>query len=475
MAIFSGLLLKGSLLPATDLGLRRVSIHAGSAVADLVLPSEVPVAVLTPTVVDILQARRGDDGLTAKRYHLSLPGYPALDPSKTLAQSGIDDGAVLLLSQGSTPPPAFLHYDEAEAVAAARAGSDTSTNPGYRRAARIIAAVAANAMTAIGMLVLARNALSATARDRHATVAVLVIVGVIALLAAALTDRLHGDAVAEPALNAVGITFAAIAGFVAVPGGPGIYNVLLAATAAAVTCVLAIRASRRAAVALTAASCAATVGAVAALVGAITGAPPYAIGAASALISLGLLGVAARVSIVLAGLSPRVQPMPGTDEPEANGAGLAARALRADAWLSSLLTAFASSAAVGAVVTVLAGAQRMSCIAFGSITGALLLLRARSTHDARALTFVIAGIAVVGTTVAVAASSTPGRGPWMAAATAALAAGVMFLGFVAPTLSTPLVLRRSLDALEWLALVGTVPLTCWLCGLYGAARGLHFR
>lgn len=473
--MFSEFRLKGSLLPATDLGLRRVSIHAGSAVADVALPSEVPVAVLMPSVVDILQAREADDGLTAKRYHLSLPGSPALDPSKTLAQSGIEDGAVLLLIQGSAPPPVFLHHDVAEAVAEARAASDSSTTDGYRRAARITGAVAANAMTAIGMLVLARNALSATARDRHATVAVLVIVGLIALLSAALTHRLHRDAVAEPALNAIAITFAAVAGFLAVPGGPGIYNLLLAATAAAVTCVLAIRVSRCAAVALTAVSCAAAVGAMAALLGAITGAPPYAIGAASALTSLGLLGVAARVSIVLAGLSPRVQPMPGTDESEANGAGLAARALRADAWLSSLLAAFASSAAVGAVVTVLAGAQRMSCIAFGSVTGALLLLRGRSTHNARALTFMIAGIAVAGTTFAVAASSTTVRGPWVAAATATLAAGAMFVGFVAPTMSTSLVLRRSLDALEWLALVAAVPLTCWLCGLYGAARGLHFR
>lgn len=461
-------------MPATDLGLRRVSIHAGSAVADLALPSEVPVAVLTPSIVDLLQGRDGDDDLSAKRYHLSLPGSSALDPSKTLAQSGIGDGAVLVLSQPSTPPPAPRHHDVARAVSEALAGSLASTDSGRRLAVRRTSAVAANALAATGVLALARNALNAgIGRDRPATVGVLAIVGAIALLSAAVTHRLHRDAVAGLAFNAMATTFAAAAGFLAVPGGPGVYNVLLAATAAAVTCVLAIRASPCTVVVLTAVSCAATVVAMAALVGAMTGAPPYAIGAASALISLGLLGVAARVSIVLAGLSPRVEP--GTDETGADGSSLAARAFGADAWLSSLLAGFASSAAVGAVVTVLAGAPRMSCVAFGGVTGALLLLRARSGGNARMLTFAVAGIAVVGTTFGVAVSSTPGRGPWMTAATATLAAGAVYLGCVAPTMSTPPVLRRTVDALEWLALVATVPLTCWLCGLYGAARGLHFR
>lgn len=473
--MFSEFRLKGSPLPATDLGMRRVSIHAGAAVADLALPSEVPVAVLTPSIVDILHVRDGGGGLTAKRYHLSLPGSSALDPSKTLAQSGIGDGAILVLSQLSTPPPAPRHHDAAEAVSEALADSGVSAASGHPLAVRLTGALAANALSAIGLLVLVRNALSGSIdRDRHATVGVLVMVGVIALLSAAATHRLHRDAVAELALNAIATTFTAVAGFLAVPGGPGIYNVLLAATAAAVTCVLAIRASPCAVVVLTAVSCAATVVATAAFVGAITGAPPYAIGAASTLVSLGLLGVGARVSVVLAGLSPGVRP--GADDTEADGSGLAARALRADAWLSSLLGGFASSAAVGAVVTVLAGAPRLSCIAFGGVTGALLLLRARSGDSVRMLTFVTAGIAVVGTTFGVAAaSSTPGRGPWVAAAAGTLAAGAICLGCVAPTMSTRPLLRRTVDALEWLALVASVPLTCWLCGIYGAARGLHLR
>ncbi|MGZ4512579.1 MAG: type VII secretion integral membrane protein EccD [Mycobacterium sp.] len=454
-----------------------MSIHSGTAVVDLALPAGIPVAILTPSIVDLLKVRDVDDGLTAKRYHLSLPGSSALDPSKTLAQSGVGDGAVLLLSQPSTPPPAPRHHDVAEAVSETLAAAPEPWTDARRRlATRLTGAMAASCLSAIGVLALARNALSANVdRQTHTSVGVAAGAGLVALLSAVVAHRAYRDAVAGLALNAIATAFAAVAGFLVVPGHPGVCNVLLAATAAAVTCVLAMRASGCGAVTLTAVSCVATVVAVAALVGVITAAPPHAIGAASALVSLGLLGAAARVSIVLAGLSPRLPSTPELDATEPSGASLAAQAIRADAWLSSLLAGFSSSAAIGAVVTVLAGAPRLSCMAFGSITGALLLLRARSSESRRMLAFVIAGIGVVGTTFGVAALSTPGHGPWVAAATASLVAAAMYLGFVAPAISLQPLARRSVEALEWLALVAMVPLTCWICGLYGAVRGLNLQ
>lgn len=462
-------------MPAIDPGLRRVSIHSGTAAADLALPAEIPVAILTPSIVDILKVCDVDGGLAAKRYHLSLPGCAALDPSKTLAQSGIADGSVLLLSQPLAAPPAARHHDVAEAVSEALAAdSEPRADARRRLATRLTGATAASCLTVAGALALARNTLSASANHEvYTTVGVAAGACLVALLSAAVAHRSYRDAVAALALNAMATVFAAVAGFAAVPGVPGVCNVLLAATAAATTCVLAKRVSGCGGVTLTSAACVATGVAVAALVGVITAAPSHTIGAASALVSLGLLGAAARASILLAGLSPRLHPTPHMDDTELNEARLTARALRADAWLSSLLAGFSATAAAGAVVTVLAGAPRLSCLGFGSITGALLLLRARSSDSSRMLTFVIAGIVVVGTTFGVAASTTPGCGPWVAAATATLAAAAMYLGFVAPAISPPPLLRRAVDALEWLALVAMVPLTCWICGLYGAVRGLN--
>jgi hypothetical protein len=86
--------------------------------------------------------------------------------------------------------------------------------------------------------------------------------------------------------------------------------------------------------------------------------------------------------------------------------------------------------------------------------------------------FAIAGILTTGVTFAFAAVSAPERGPWIAATTAALAAVAIYLGFVVPATSFSPVVRRSVDLLEYLALVAVVPLTCWICGLYGAVRGL---
>jgi hypothetical protein len=91
----------------------------------------------------------------------------------------------------------------------------------------------------------------------------------------------------------------------------------------------------------------------------------------------------------------------------------------------------------------------------------------------RTLIFVVSGTATTGTTFGVIAASAPDHGPSIAAMTAMLAATAIYLGFVAPTMSLSPVVRRSVELLECLALVAMVPLTCWICGLYGTVRGLN--
>jgi type VII secretion integral membrane protein EccD len=466
-------------LPASDPGLRRVSVHAGNAVVDLALPAGIPVATIIPSIVDILGGRGvgGSDDVRARRYQLSSPGASALNASTTLADNGIQDGAVLLLTQSATPLPAPRYDDVAEAVSATLdAAARPRSHFRHRQATRLTGAVAACCLVGIGTLVLVGNTLHAEAfRDFSPAAGVAGLAGVLALLSAAIAHRTCRDAIAGLTLSVIATEFAAVAGFLAVPGHPGTPNVLLAATAAAVTSVLAMRVSGCGAVTLAAVSGVATVIAVAALVGVITAAPLRAIGSVSALASLGLLGLAARLSIVLAGLSPRLPQAPDRDTIEPGGARLAAKAIHADDWLTSLLAAFASSATVGAIVTVLAGEPRLCCIAFGTVTGALLLLRARSDDRTRAVMFVTGGIAITATTFGVVALSVPGHGAWIAAVTAMLAAAAIFVGFVAPAIPLSPVVRRGVEVLECLALVATVPLTGWICGFYTAVRGLNLK
>jgi type VII secretion integral membrane protein EccD len=458
-------------LPASDPGLCRVSVHAGSAVVDLALPAGIPVATLIPSIADIL----GDRGVggpgdgQARHYRLSRPGASALNPSTTLVDNGIRDGAVLVLTESATPLPAPRYDDVAEAVSATL---DAAAPPWrhLRLATRLAGAIIAGSLTAVGALVLVGNAFRVNAAGSAASVSASA--GVLALLCAAIAYRTWRDAIAGLALSVIATELWAVAGFLAVPGHPGTPNVLLAATAAAVASVLAMRVSGCGSVTLTAVSGVAMVVAVASLVGVITAAPLRAIGSVSALLSLGLLGLAARLSIVLAGLSPRLPSAPDRETIEPESARLAAKAIRADDWLTSLLGAFASSATVGAIATVLAGEPRLSCIAFGTVTGALLLLRARSDDRARTVVFVIGGIAITATTFGVVALSVPEHGAWIAAATAMLAAAAIFAGFVAPAIQPSPVVRRGIELLECLALIATVPLTCWICGLYSAVRGL---
>lgn len=445
--------------------LRRVCVHAGAAAVDLTLPAEVPVAALVPSVVDILHGSSGDP--EARRYRLSPPGAAALAGPTTLAQNGICDGAVLVLSQSAPPAPAPRHDDVAEAVSTALGASD---GPDGRHMARTAGAVAATCVTGIGGLALLRNTLTGNPVGGHAaTAAVAGSAGVVAVLAAALAHRAYRDPTAGMALGVIAVVFAAVAGFLAVPGRPGMPNVLLAAMAAAATSVLTMRVADCGGVALTAVTVVSTVAAAAALAGVLTAAPPRAVGSVSALVSLGLLGAAARGSVVLAGLSPRL------DTVVPAGDWLAARAIRADRWLTSLVAAFSSSAAAGAVVTALAGGPRPGRLALAAVTGALLLFRARAVAGRRAVILTVSGLTTAATTFGVAVIGIPERGPWAATATALAAATAMYLGFVAPVrpLSPPL--RRGVGLLEWLALLAMAPLTCWICGAYDAVRALDIR
>ncbi|HEY2500102.1 MAG TPA: type VII secretion integral membrane protein EccD [Mycobacterium sp.] len=460
-------------MSASDPGLRRVSVHAGTAVVDLSLPAGVPVATLIPPIVDILEGRDADSssGLVGRRYHLSLPGASALDTSTTLAQNGIRDGAVMVLSQARTPPPVPRYDDVAEAVSATLDTTARRSNQSRdRQATRLTGAVVAISLTGVGTVTLIRNALSGNVTSyRGATAGVAALAAFVALLFAAFAHRAHSDSIAGLTLSVIATVFAAAVGFLAVPGAPGVSSVLLAAMAAAVMSVLAMRLSGCAGVTLTAVSCFALVVAIAALAGVITAAPLRIVGSVSALVSLGLLGVAARLSIVLARLSPRLPPAADLDTADC----LAAKAIRADKWLTSLLAGFSCSAAVGAIITVLTGEPRLSCVAFATVTGSVLLLYARSMGTSRTLTFVISGIATTGITFGVIAASAPDHGPSIAAMTAMLAATAIYLGFVAPTMSLSPVVRRSVELLECLALVAMVPLTCWICGLYVTVRGLN--
>jgi ESX secretion system protein EccD len=457
--------------------LRRVSVYADTIHVDLALPAGVPIGSLIPLITDILADEYGHrQESVAARYQLSLPGNVAVDPSKTLAQIGIRDGTALVLTRSSTELTAPRFDDAAEAISMSLA---ETARPCTRWAARLTGAMAASWLTGTGAVALIRAAFDANGARRIDGAGVAAAVGSVALLAAAVGHRVFGDRIAGLTLGVMASGFAALAGLLAVPGGPGAPNVLLAAMAAAATSTVAMRVTGCCTVAFTALSCFAAVVAAAAAVGAVTTAALQAIGAMSAAISLGLLETSARVSIVLTRLSPRLasDAKAATDEPAAAPHRLGAKAIRANNWLTSLVVAFSTSAGLGATGAAVgacsAGGPRVLGITFATITGYVLLSRARSHSDlARSLPLVVSGTATLSAAFVVAATAYPLDTPWIAAAAAVLATAALALPLITPAIVISPVGRRSIELLEYLALAIIVPLACWICGLYGAARGL---
>lgn len=450
-------------MPEDDSGLRRVCIHAGSCAVDVALPSLVPIATLIPEIVDLL----GDHGVgrcaDPMRYQLARLGAPALQTSTTLAENEIRDGAALFLTQHFPKVPAPPYDDEAEAVSTA-----LGAEPANAQAAGTTAAGAAAVLPAVVGAMLVRNALISNTTGHRETATAAAIACLLATVGAAIAHRSGSDPIAGRALNITAFAFAATAGFLAVPGQPGTHNVLLAAMAAALASVLAIRLTAGNPVVSGAVACFAIIVAIAALAGVATAAAPHAIGSATALVSLGLLGVAPRAAIIGAGLSPQLSVK--AERQDAHY--LADKAIRADHWLTSLIAALTSAAAAGAVITALTGASRFACVLFCALTGSLLLLRARCDRT-RLRIFVPAGMITTTTAFAVTATRMPQHGTWLVAVTVLFTAGALFVGFAVPAMSVSPVLRRGVELLEGVALVAMVPLTCSICGVYDTVRSMN--
>ncbi|MEO8814703.1 MAG: type VII secretion integral membrane protein EccD [Mycobacterium sp.] len=222
-------------------GLCRVALQSEAVRADLALPAGVPVAMLIPSIVDLLAARGGGRRSAAfgTAYRLSRPGEAALDVSKTLAQQAIRDGTVLLLTRGADAVPAPRFDDPAQQVSAVVRARQRPWTP---RSGRLAAAV-----TAAGL--------------------------------------------------------AGVAGFIAVPGGPDAPNALLAATAAAAVAILTVRLGGCGGPVMTTVCALAVLVAAVAAVRVSTGLPAQLIGAVTVAVAVGLARAAPRVSVAFGGLT----------------------------------------------------------------------------------------------------------------------------------------------------------------------------
>jgi type VII secretion integral membrane protein EccD len=442
-------------------GMRRLTIHAEAAHVDMVLPATVAVGNLTPAIVDALaECSDVKPGQIAVSYRLSTLGGTALEASKTLRELGIRDGTTLVLTHSSREFVAPTSDDAAEAVSAAVAAIERRWT---QRAARLIGALVASCWAGVSAAVLLRTAFDANGAQRTGCVGMAAAVSLLALLAAVVACRVFRDGSASLTLGLMAIGFAALAGLLAVPGGPGAPNALFAAaaaaTSAAIVRVIACRAILFAAVACFATTCLA-----AAVVCVVAAEPLPVIGAGLAAISLAMIEASPTMSAMLARLSPDT-PSSGPDQ-------LNPATIRAHDWFTSLVAAFSTSAALGAVSALLQ--ISLPGIVFAAVVGSILMLRARTYQDiARAVPPVICGAVALAAALVGCAVRYPHHALHIAALATALDFLALYVGFVGVAATGLPFGRRSLELVEYLAFATVVPLTFWLCGLFGAVRSAN--
>jgi type VII secretion integral membrane protein EccD len=448
-------------------GVRRVSIDAESARVDLVLSASTPTGLLIPPIVDIL-ARSGDfrPGSRAVRYQLSLPGGAALDPSKTLSELRIRDGAIFRLTSSSNEVMDPRFDDEAEAVSAAVAATQGRWTP---QRARLVGSLVTAWLACVAATALLHHAFDASGIDRAGCAEVAAAIALLSLVAASIAYRVYREPSIGMTWGGLASGFAGLTGLCAVPGALGAPNALLAAAASA-TSAAAMRVISSHAVAFTALLAVSATGAAASAVAAITAITPQAVGAAVAALSLALLEASAPMSLILARLSPSAT--------NADSDTLPTKAIRARAWLTSLICAFSISAALGAICAALtpflSGAPRFPGLLFASAIGGVMLLRARAHRDlSRSLSLIICGVVTFSVVLVATAAAYPRSAVQTAAASMMLGAAALCLALIRDTTTVSPMGRRSIELLEYLAFAVVVPLAVWLCGLYGAARGVN--
>ena len=120
--------------------------------------------------------------------------------------------------------------DTAETISAVVAEIERRWN---QRAAQLVGALVASCWAGVSVAVLLRTAFDANGAHRAGCVGVAAAISFLALLAAVVACHVFSAGGAGLTLGLMATGFAAVAGLLAVPGGPGAPNALFAMAAAA--------------------------------------------------------------------------------------------------------------------------------------------------------------------------------------------------------------------------------------------------
>jgi type VII secretion integral membrane protein EccD len=465
----------GELIVASPLvgGLTRVTIVAPRGQADLALPSGVALASLLP----VLLMQTGTDvraGGPENAWALSRLGGQVLDTGRTPAQLDVRDGELLYLTPTDKVAPEVVFDDVIDAVATAtqrRAG-----RWGLVATHRFSAALGAIGLLGVSLLLL-------LAGPPHRTSAVAALGTAVLLAAVAMVlARTGRSSQFSTVCAAFAVLDAGIGGLLLLAGdrplsGLSAPDVLLAATAmvvcaAAVTLAVAVNSS----LFLSAAAAGVVLG-LTAVAGLTLDATPAASAAVVAAVSFAVIPQLPMISYRLARLPiPSVPTGPEdlkTDTETVNGSWVMARTERAYELLTGFFGAIAGLALGCEVVLALTGG--VAGLVLCADIALLLLLRARPMlsvaqripvlcSGAAGLVLVVAGVAV--------ASGPAVRASLLVAVVLLASLLTLWYGTVVAGRRIAPTWGRLLDTFEVVLVLGLVPFAGWVCGLFGAIRGL---
>ncbi|OBC07182.1 MULTISPECIES: type VII secretion integral membrane protein EccD [Gordonia] len=481
----------------------RVSVLGGNTQLDVGLPAAVPVAVLIGELVTQITARISaqhdpDDPDVdpstqppdrQHRWTLALVGQEPLVPNRTLSESGVRDGDLLMLQSVDTGESPVLFDDVVDAVARLNDSVFATWSPLAARYAGYVATLIA-ALGAAASLSLTRLG------GMGSTTALLGGIAALAFLAAAAVVARHfDDAPSATVLSASAMPFAFVAGLLTPPGTFGAAHLALGCALVLLASVVSYRLTAVGPIthsALTTTSTLTGAGAVLTLV-AGSGIGVEKVSAVVAAVGLLTVCTASRTTILLTKLPvPPVptagapidldvfEPTPAIEGIGAIGAialpkvdALERRSHLANAYLTGIIGGATAVTAVAACVAAapLSGFHPIA-VAYAIVIGVVLCLRGRSHSDlAQAATQIAGGALTVIVVFVGLAVGDPS--PWALigfGVATALAVVAVIVGRLAAAHDFSPMLRRSAELFEYALLLAVIPLLLWILDLYRLVR-----
>lgn len=463
-----------------------MTILAKHTQVDMAIPVDVPVALVIPSVVDMVaqHSRSNDFDNDGERYEpaewvLARIGHPPFSNSLSLGEHGVRDGELLMLESASHTAPTPLFDDIMYNVAIADADHYRSWTP---KTARITGSV----LAAVTMLVGCFGLLAAPdALPFWVTGSLALLVAILCVVAGTVLSRMYGDTSAALVLGGCALPTAFTAGMLLVPDHYGWAHLLLGATLFGATAVLAWRVTGVGLALFIGAAAASVFVIPAALVGLLTEQPVKAIGAVVAAVGLAGLSLSPRVSMLLAKLPLPPVPSPGTpidpteDDPDDHRAlptldALRARSERARNYLAGLVTATTLVTVVGALLAIDATADDpyWPGIALALVCAAVLMFRSRTYAGAEQAIVLIAGGASIVLIMLVGVALEMRQPLVVFGAALAILVAALVIGLIVPNQSATPPMRRAVELLEYAFVAAVLPLVFWVAELYSLVRGL---